>query len=198
MPTAVRRSAEMMVCRSSRRQRKWPMVPQNVAPLLLLNRVARGHEVGKGSEGHQVLGEKRSCPNIVDRLHVIGEALKPAADESDIRLLPTHDRLPRGQAPSLRSPRRRSSCEVRPCIRIGTGDIQGVWKCRVHAGGERPDPRAGDRPSIGTMVGFGDTRGRTSASRRSAAVEGETFVVQGGPSATSLTGSRGRSMCGVS
>jgi hypothetical protein len=67
--------------------------PPDVAPLLLLDRVAAGHEVREGPERDQVFREKRSRPNIVDRLYVIGEALKPAADESDIVLSPTHDHL---------------------------------------------------------------------------------------------------------
>ena len=44
----------------------------HAAPLLLLGRIAPRHEVGEGAEGDQVFSEKRSCPNIVDRLHVIG------------------------------------------------------------------------------------------------------------------------------
>src|SRR5262245_51387380 len=67
----------------------------DAAPLTLLGRIAPGHEIGEGPEGDQVFSEKRSRPNIVDRLHVIGEALKPAADKSDILVSPIHDRLRR-------------------------------------------------------------------------------------------------------
>jgi hypothetical protein len=82
MPTAVSRSAETIVRMSSRRQRKWSMVPQILRHCCFSIASAPGREIGKGPEGDQVLGEKLSCPNIVHRPYAIGEALKPAATSS--------------------------------------------------------------------------------------------------------------------
>jgi hypothetical protein len=60
--------------------------------MLPLGGLAPAHEVGERAEGDHILGEEQPCPDEIDRLHMAGEALKPAADESHIILM-RHDSL---------------------------------------------------------------------------------------------------------
>jgi hypothetical protein len=65
----------------------------DLTPLLLFSGLAPHRERCEGAEGNHIVGEERARAREIHRLNTDLELLKPAADQSDIIILFSHDSL---------------------------------------------------------------------------------------------------------